>query len=139
METNKDIALFVISELYIFRTFKVYTLIYIIYFIKSKRLNVYYYSSIKDQIDMLFKKKVLPVKIYESKNDNLICDIKDGSYYKDFISSIKKENNDSNVFSFMLNTDGISLCEKSNLAIWPVYLAINELPIEERFHIDNII
>jgi hypothetical protein len=33
----------------------------------------------------------------------------------------------------MLNTDGISICDKSNLSIWPVYLAINE------FNIDNII
>ena len=25
------------------------------------------------------------------------------------------------------------------MSIWPIYLAINEIPIEERFHIDNII
>jgi hypothetical protein len=87
---------------------------------------------------LLFKKKVLPVNTYKSNNDDLICDIKDGSFYRDFINSIKKVN-DSDIYSFMLNTDGISLCEKSKLSSWPVYLVINELPIEERFHVDNII
>jgi hypothetical protein len=39
----------------------------------------------------------------------------------------------------MLNTDGISICDKSNLSIWPFYLEINELNIGKRFCIDNII
>ena len=42
-------------------------------------------------------------------------------------------------FSFLLNTDGISPMNKSKLTIWPVFLVINELPIESRYCIDNII
>ena len=42
-------------------------------------------------------------------------------------------------FSFLLNTDGISSMKKSKLTIWPVFLVINELPIESRFCIDNVI
>ena len=38
-----------------------------------------------------------------------------------------------------MNTDGIALAEKSNLSLWPIFLAINEIPIEERFCIDNVI
>lgn len=85
---------------------------------------------------MLFKKKILPTKPYENLNENLISDIKDGSLYKAFLSNFKDL---ANVNSFMLNTDGISICDKSNLSIWPVYLAINEIDIGDRFCIDNII
>jgi hypothetical protein len=42
-------------------------------------------------------------------------------------------------FTFLLNTDGISICEKSGLTIWPILLAINEIAIGDRFCIDNII
>jgi len=74
---------------------------------------------------MLFRKKILPVqRRYQSNDESVISDIKDGSYYKDFIRSTQFN---ENIYSFMINTDGISLCDKSNLSIWPVYLAINEL------------
>ena len=38
-----------------------------------------------------------------------------------------------------MNIDGLSICEKSNLSVWTCYIAINELEIEERFLIDNIV
>ena len=59
---------------------------------------------------MLFNKKVLPVEPYISKNDNFISDTKDGSIYKEF----KRLQDSNNTFSFSINTDGISLCEKFN-------------------------
>ena len=40
---------------------------------------------------------------------------------------------------FLLNTDGISSNKKPKLTIWPVFLVINELPLEIRFLIDNTI
>lgn len=84
---------------------------------------------------MLFKKQVLPVvSNYFNENTHIMSDVKDGSIYKEF-----KKLNPFNAYTFTLNTDGISLCDKSNLSIWPVYLAINELEIESRFYIDNII
>ncbi len=98
---------------------------------------MYYYSSVVEQIKMLFKKKILPVqKRYQNSNENIISDIKDGSYYKDFIRS---HHNNENIYSFMVNTDGISLCDKSNLSIWPVYLAINELEQGDRYQMDNVL
>lgn len=39
----------------------------------------------------------------------------------------------------MINTDGIALCNKSNLTLWPVFLCINEIEIEKRFAIENVI
>jgi len=42
-------------------------------------------------------------------------------------------------FSFTINTDGISVSNKSKLTIWPVFIVINELPLNIRFSIDNVI
>ena len=39
----------------------------------------------------------------------------------------------------MINIDGISCCKRSKLSIWPLYIVINELEIESRFNIHNII
>lgn len=36
-------------------------------------------------------------------------------------------------------TDGAAISKISNLSIWPVFLQINELPLHERFAIDNVI
>ena len=35
--------------------------------------------------------------------------------------------------TLLFNTDGIHLYKSSKVNIWPVFLAINELPLEERF------
>jgi len=39
----------------------------------------------------------------------------------------------------MINTDGISKSLNSDQTIWPFYLVINELPLEMRFCMENII
>ena len=44
-----------------------------------------------------------------------------------------------NVYSLTMNIDGISLCDKSNLLIWPVFFAINEISIDSRCYFDNVI
>lgn len=63
-------------------------------------------------------------------------DIYDGSVYKKLEESFLS---DKNNISFMWYTDGIPLFKSSAFAIWPVYLAINELPYKERFKKENII
>jgi hypothetical protein len=42
-------------------------------------------------------------------------------------------------FTFSIFTDGISMCEKSKISIWPFLLVCNELPPEDRLCIDNIL
>ena len=84
---------------------------------------------------MLFEKKVLPKDAYASYETNCINDVKDGLLYNSF----KFANPNDNVYSLTMNTDGISLCDKSNLSIWPVFFAINEISIESRYYIDNVI
>ena len=39
--------------------------------------------------------------------------------------------------TFLLNTDGASICNKSGLTVWPVYLVVNEL--SNRFSLENVI
>jgi len=83
------------------------------------------------------------VKFSELSNTNLtndLVDITDGSIYKKLLESEDShlfEN--KKAFTFTLNTDGISPYKKSKLTIWPVFLVINELPLEKRFSIDNIV
>ena len=42
-------------------------------------------------------------------------------------------------FTFTIFSDGISVCKKSNITIWPILLVINKLPIERRFCVDHVI
>lgn len=101
---------------------------------------MFYYVPIRKQIELLFEKKVLPVEKYSRRNKNSISDVKDSLIYEEFLHSIKNNNlNSSSIYTFTLNTDGISLCDKSNLSIWPVFIAINEIDIESRFYLDNTI
>jgi hypothetical protein len=69
-----------------------------------------------------------------------IEDVQDGSIYKELFSSEHAYwFNKNEAFTFSFNTDGISPCEKSNTTIWPIFIVINEIPVEKRFCLDNII
>ncbi|CAH1163412.1 unnamed protein product [Phaedon cochleariae] len=80
-----------------------------------------------------FKKFLEDVKIqvilsnYEKKYINSsISDITDSELYQ---ASKKKYNFD---FSFNFNTDGAPIFHSSKLSMWPIQLAVNELPPEQR-------
>ena len=76
-----------------------------------------------------------PEKTIQNTSSCNIMDVYDGHIYKEF----KALDSNKNSFTFILNTDGIELSLKSTISIWPVYLAINELPISSRYDISNII
>jgi hypothetical protein len=68
------------------------------------------------------------------------CDITDGQIYKNFMKEENKKNfKNSLIYSFKISTDGVALCEKSKLGIWPIYLVINEIPKEQRFFVENVV
>ena len=67
-----------------------------------------------------------------------ICDFKDGSLYQEFLKNFDNSRIEF-IYTFCLNTDGISLCSKSNLTIWPVYLTINEIDKKCRFSPDLVL
>jgi hypothetical protein len=75
-----------------------------------------------------------------SKKETDIEDIFDGEIYKDVYKSdfgYLFEQNEA--FTFSINTDGASICDLSNITLWPIFLVINEIPLEKRFCLDNVI
>lgn len=104
------------------------------------RLVIYYYLDIEKQIHSIFNKIKYDDLNSQPSLNNELTDIKDGTLYKSILSSEDGESVKKNkAFTLTINTDGISICKKSKLTIWPVYLIINELPIQKRFSIDNVI
>ena len=102
------------------------------------RLNMYYHLDIQQQIRSILKKTTSSSLCHKNDTNELI-DIRDGALYKRVTSQEGNIFKKNEAFSFSINTDGISFCKKSKLAIWPVYLVINELPLECRYSIDNVI
>ena len=105
---------------------------------------MFYYLDIDRQIKRITANKSFlketDDQTFKNKNDEILCDITDGLLYKEILKSdigdlIKQKQ----AFTFTINTDGISLSESSNLSMWPVYLAINEVNPEYRYCIENII
>ena len=64
--------------------------------------------------------------------------IYDGSIYKKLMRPREFLSNSGNI-SLTWNTDGIPVFKSSKYSIWPLYFAINELPISKRWCNDNLI
>lgn len=62
----------------------------------------------------------------------VIMDIIDGKYYTRLCEPGQFLNNPCNI-SFIFNTDGAPLYSSSCVSLWPVFLAINELPSPGRY------
>ena len=61
-----------------------------------------------------------------------IKDVIDGAEYR----KLCKEGGvlaDPNSLSILINTDGIPVFKSSCVSIWPVFIAINEIPPRERY------
>jgi len=106
------------------------------------RLSAYYNMSITEQLTNILKNNMYLFD--EPKNssidESLILDVSDGELYKNLIDNEKiKVVFRSRIFTFLMNTDGLSVSDKSNITIWPVYFALNEIPINKRFCLSNII
>ena len=93
---------------------------------------MYFHANIENQLKEIFLNITLTKNTCNELSD--LHDFFDGNIYKALLTSedgdLFKKNQ---AFTFILNTDGISLCTKSNLTLWPFYLAINEIPKEDRF------
>lgn len=68
-------------------------------------------------------------------NDDSVGDIYDGALYRQQWDSgfLKDYRN----ISFIYNTDGVPIFKSSKYSLWPLFLAINELPYSEQFCRDN--
>lgn len=56
----------------------------------------------------------------------------DGKYYTKLCEKGQFLHNKSNI-SLIFNTDGAPLYSSSSVSLWPVFLAVNELPSPDRF------
>ena len=98
--------------------------------------------------------KLCLLKLFHALNKNIInfdrqaataecstiSDIVDGSIYREFLQSAQgKCVLRGNGFTLSLNTDGADPSDKSTISLWPVFLVINEIPLEKRYCIENII
>ena len=99
--------------------------------------------SIADQLKAFFNRKGFFNDLmyrFNRKKFNLenIEDIYDGLNYQKYFTDggflAKKQN-----ISFIWNTDGIPVFKSSKFSIWPLYLAINELPPQKRWCSNNLI
>ena len=80
-----------------------------------------------------------PTRLVNSYTD-FIEDVYDGEIYKElYKSELGYLFEKYEAFTLLLNTDGISICHESNVTIWPIIFACNEIPKERRFCLDNII
>lgn len=95
----------------------------------------------EDQIKRIFKEPNhlfdTDLSVHESA---YITDVYHGDIYKNIlVSTDAKYILSQEGFTFLINTDGVSLSNKSDLSVWPVFLTINEFKIGSRFCLENII
>lgn len=72
------------------------------------------------------------------RNAENIEDIHDGREYKKHFDNDGFLSNPNHI-SFVWNTDGVPVFHSSKFGIWPLYLAVNELPYCQRFTKENMI
>ncbi|XP_066271792.1 uncharacterized protein [Branchiostoma lanceolatum] len=81
-----------------------------------------------------FHQAIIRQRQRKKKHPSAIEDITDGSIYNS-IAELQDQRN----ISFIMNTDGIKVFRSSNYGLWPVYLAINELPFRMRTRRENMV
>lgn len=74
----------------------------------------------------------------KKKHQSNIEDIYDGDLYKRFSKEGGFLDSQNNI-SFMWYTDGVPLFKSSKVSVWPLFLSVNELPIQERFKQENML
>ena len=98
-------------------------------------LSTYFHINIKKQIQRIFSEITVNERSH-SNNTSVLKDISDGRIYKKALNEEKSTR--SSIFTFSIKTDGISLCERSQLGVWPLYGVCNEISIDKRFCPENL-
>eukprot|EP00058_Branchiostoma_floridae_P026321 XP_002611812.1 hypothetical protein BRAFLDRAFT_103034 [Branchiostoma floridae] len=108
--------------------------------LQSPKSTFYFLEmSILSQLQAMFQRKgfyqeIIKQRQRKKKNQSAIEDITDGSIY-----TSNQQLQDKHNISFLMNTDGIKVFRSSNYGLWPVYLAINELPFRMRTRRENMV
>lgn len=78
-------------------------------------------------------------KYYEHKmkertrDKNNLKDIYDGKCYRSFVKKLSPDDR-SNYATLILNADGAPVFKSSKYSIWPFYIMLNEIPIQDRLN-----
>lgn len=97
---------------------------------------------IVSQLQALFNQALMwemvtTYRFNRERTENVLGDIYDGALYRQHWDSGFLK--DSRNISFVYNTDGVPIFKSSKYSLWPLFLAINELPYSHRFRRDNML
>ena len=104
-------------------------------------------ADVKSQLRYLLEQDGLLAKILDVKkkaktaktsHSSTVTDITDGKYYRHLLEEGQFLANE-NCISGMFNTDGIPLYKSAHVKLWPIFLAINEIPLRQRFSRENMV
>lgn len=99
--------------------------------------------SIISQLKALYKRPGFRLALHRNYNrrrrySENFSDIYDGHVYRELRQSYELLGNTANI-SMTMYTDGVKIFNSGKFSIWPIYLAINELPFSMRFRRENVI
>ena len=77
-------------------------------------------------------------KSFGKSHDKQLTDIICGTAYQEQIEDGNFLSPD-NTISGIFNTDGVQIYSSSGIKLWPIYIAINEIPIKQRFARENML
>ena len=104
-------------------------------------------ADVKTQLKYILEQDGLLEKIFNSKkkaklskssNSSFQRDITDGSFYRLLLEEGQFLAGD-NCISGIFNTDGIPLYTSAKVKLWPIFIAINEIPLCQRFARENMV
>lgn len=108
---------------------------------KKEHKNSFVTVNIQDQLKDLLERDGIWSTIQDRikrRGKEVIEDIMDGKYYTKLCEKGQFLHNKSNI-SLIFNTDGAPLYSSSSVSLWPVFLAVNELPSPDRFSKQNML
>lgn len=102
---------------------------------KFKKGNFFIYINLKEQITSVIEQNFGKISEYLESvtNETDITDI----YSSEYTKNLLREN--KNIYTVMLNTDGVSTVRANTSSLWPILLICNFLPPSIRFKDENII
>ncbi|CAF4333353.1 unnamed protein product [Rotaria sp. Silwood2] len=90
-------------------------------------------SPIKDQLDIILRNNA-DIDFFSPFTNNTLRDIKDGNVYQ----QIKTVCTDP-FLTLTMNIDGVEVRKGLKRSIWPILFVVNELPLKQRYALENVI
>lgn len=106
-----------------------------------KARRTFVIADVEKQLKSLFQKTSIWENLSKNKNSDVplyMRDICDGKMYRKLCEPGNFLCNESH-FSVIFNTDGIPLYSSTGEKLWPIFLCVNEIPVEQRFTRENTV